>query len=81
MSPDASLRNYVFGLLMECPNANGNINDRNPKDCPLHDIRKLKIEDRLAWVDAQTNEQLGKIISSHKNRTHCSVEKHPTYFP
>jgi hypothetical protein len=53
---------YVVGLAVACP-----INQDNPVDCPLHELRSQSFQDRLKWVKALDDESL-YLLAQH----HCS---------
>jgi hypothetical protein len=55
------LRVMVVGLAVVCPYSLD-----NPCFCPLCDVRKLPLEQRMAWVDAQPIEELRRIFSEHR---------------
>jgi hypothetical protein len=50
----------MHGRLLRCP-----IGD-NPEDCPLHEIRKRPVEERLAWLESKTNKQVVELYQQHK---------------
>jgi hypothetical protein len=39
----------------------------NPEDCPLHEVRKWPVEDRLAWLESRTNEEIIALYQLHTN--------------
>ena len=50
----------------------------NPKDCLLHEIRKLPVEDRLAWLNSKTGEEVLELFGQHldclaRKSTTCSA--------
>jgi hypothetical protein len=51
----------MHGRLLRCP-----IGD-NPEDCPLHEIRKRPVEERLAWLESKTNKQVVELYQQHKD--------------
>ena len=51
----------MHGRILRCP-----IGD-NPADCPLHETRKLPVEDRLAWLESKTDEEVLELYSYHTN--------------
>ena len=50
----------VKELLMECP-----YNDCNPRHCQLYDLRKLSVNERLAWEAYLTEEARDMIYQYH----------------
>ncbi|MCE0499422.1 MAG: hypothetical protein LV481_15890 [Methylacidiphilales bacterium] len=61
------MRERVFGLSVACPFDQG-----NPCVCPLHEIRKLSIEERYKWVRELSNESMLDILHNHQK---CLGEK------
>lgn len=49
----------LHGRILRCPLGN------NPEDCPLHDIRKMSVEDRLAWLNSKTNKEVLELFGQH----------------
>ena len=47
------------GRLLRCPFGD------NPSDCPLYEIRKLPLEERFAWLDSKTDEELIDLFFQH----------------
>jgi hypothetical protein len=43
--PGAKLQRYILALADACP-----LDQSNPEHCPLHELRKLKMEERLEWL-------------------------------
>lgn len=56
----------MHGRILRCPLGN------NPKDCPLHDVRILPLEERIMWLDSKTDEEMVKLFILH---THCLERK------
>jgi hypothetical protein len=54
------LKVWVIGLAMACP-----YDQSNPPDCPLCNVRKKPIAERLHWVEALSHEQLRQIVTTH----------------
>ena len=54
-------RAAMHGRILRCPVG------ENPKDCPLHEIRKRPIEERLVWLAAKTEEEVLEMYSYHIN--------------
>jgi hypothetical protein len=59
--PDSAARLAMHGRILRCPH------EGNPRDCPLYEIRLLPIEERLAWIDSKTDEELQLLLSYHVN--------------
>jgi hypothetical protein len=51
----------VQHLSVSCPHDNC-----NPSFCPLHDVRKLTLEERMKWVRALSDEELEYLITYHQ---------------
>ncbi len=52
----------MHARILRCP-----IGD-NPKECPLHEVRKWPLEDRLAWLHKKSDEE---IIDLYAHHTDC----------
>ncbi len=59
-------RMAMYGRILRCP-----VED-NPDDCPLKDVRKMPLEERIAWMDAKTDEE---IIELHQHHVRCLAHK------
>jgi len=44
----------------------------NPEDCPLYELRRLPVEERLAWLASKTDKELERLLSYH---TKCLDQK------
>ena len=55
----------MHGRILRCP-----LGD-NPKDCPLHEIRKMPIEDRLAWINSKTSKEVQELFGQHLDCLAC----------
>jgi hypothetical protein len=51
----------MHGRLLRCPFGD------NPKDCPLHGIRKLPVEERLEWLESKTNAEVVELYQQHRD--------------
>ena len=51
----------LYGRILRCPV------DDNPEDCPLHEIRKWPVEDRLVWIESKTDEEVLELYNYHTN--------------
>jgi len=60
------VRVAMHGRILRCP-----LGD-NPEDCPLHAIRLLPIEKRIAWLDSKSDEEVIALFSYHVS---CLDEK------
>lgn len=63
-SPSAQrqyLQVKVFGLSLACPFDQG-----NPCDCPLHEIRKKKLEEKIKWLNKLSDEGVLNILTYHQ---------------
>ena len=59
----------LHGRILRCPLG------ENPEDCPLHEIRKLPLEDRIAWLESLTNEELIDLYAQHNKCMEGKLEK------
>ena len=55
----AYAKTMLMGLIIECPFGG------NPKDCPLHERRKLAMEQKIKWVKSLSNDELQKAYFVH----------------
>ena len=39
--------------------------EENPEDCPLYEVRKWPVEERLAWLDSKSDEAVVKLYVLH----------------
>ena len=53
------VRVAMQGRILRCP-----LGD-NPEDCPLHAIRLLPVEKRVAWLDSKSDEEVIALFSYH----------------
>jgi hypothetical protein len=58
----------LHGRILRCPLGG------NPIECPLHDIRKLPMEDRVAWLEAQPDEEVVELYHLHNACLECKME-------
>ena len=49
----------MHARILRCP-----IGD-NPEDCPLHEIRKRPVEDRLTWLHQKTDDEIIELYGYH----------------
>lgn len=63
MEPDPSsaeeARMFMQGRLLRCP-----LED-NPKDCPLCEIRKLPLEERITWLASKSDIEVVELYHQH----------------
>ena len=52
----------LVGLAIACP-----VEQNNPTDCPLHDIRLLTLQERLNWVKSCTRKEAEGIFRQHSS--------------
>jgi hypothetical protein len=57
----------MHGRILRCPLGN------NPKDCPLHEIRKLPVEERLTWLNSKTSEEVQQLFRQHLECLACKT--------
>ena len=58
----------LHGRVLRCPLG------ENPIDCPLHDLRKLPLEERFIWLESQTDEEAIALYEQHKACLKCKLE-------
>lgn len=37
----------------------------NPEDCPLHNVRVWPVEERLAWLESKTDDEIVELYRRH----------------
>ena len=58
----------LHGRVLRCPLGG------NPRDCPLHELRKLPLEERMDWLETQTDEELIALYEQHNACLECKLE-------
>lgn len=58
----------LHGRILRCPLGG------NPDDCPMHELRKLPVEDRIAWLNSQTDEELIILYEMHNQCLRCKLD-------
>jgi hypothetical protein len=51
----------VLKLTVACPHDNS-----NPPYCPLHEVRKLSVEERMKWAEALSDEEMQYLGTYHQ---------------
>ena len=64
---DDGARARLVGLSIACP-----LDQGNPSGCPLHDVRKKDLVERIAWVKHLNRDEIDNMIKSHES---CLAEK------
>ena len=59
-------RMAMYGRILRCP-----VED-NPDDCPLKEVRSRPLEERIAWMDSKSDEE---IIELHLHHIKCVAAK------
>jgi hypothetical protein len=49
----------MHGRILRCPV------DNNPDDCPLHTVRQLPIEKRIAWLKSKSDDEVVALYAQH----------------
>ena len=62
----------MHGRILRCP-----LGD-NPEDCPLHELRKLPVDKRVAWLESQTDEEIITLYNQHIECLECKLEEYGT---
>ncbi len=55
-------QNARFGMharILRCPLGN------NPEDCPLYEVRKWPIEERVNWLNSKTDQEVIELFALH----------------
>lgn len=52
-------RYAIHGRILRCPMGD------NPADCPLYEIRLLPVEERIAWLESKTDDEVEALYSFH----------------
>ena len=60
---------WARGLLVKCPF------DTSLEDCPLREVRKLSVEERMAKVEKMSDEELHAVLLHHWD---CQVKRAAT---
>ena len=55
-----NVRLQLFVLTVKCPFSND-----NPRDCPLHEIRRQSLSIRSTWVNEMRDEEIQSIYHVH----------------
>lgn len=51
----------LYGRIFRCPLGG------NPEDCPMHELRKLPVGERIAWVESKTDAEMIALYEHHNN--------------
>ena len=51
----------MYARILRCPLGG------NPEDCPLHEIRKWPMEQRLAWLESTNDEEVVELFNRHSD--------------
>lgn len=74
MEPNKDLaeeaRFALHGRILRCPLGG------NPCDCPLHDLRELPLEDRIAWLESKSDEEVIELYHLHNQCLECKLEEY-----
>ena len=49
----------MHGRILRCPLGG------NPEDCPLHEVRKCPMEERVAWLESKTDQEVIELYNHH----------------
>ena len=58
----------MHGRILRCPLGN------NPEDCPLYEIRKLPLAERITWLESKTDEEVVDLYNRHNKCLECKLE-------
>ena len=45
---------------------------------PMHELRKLPVEDRIAWLESNTDEEVVALYEQHNKCLECKLEDRAT---
>ena len=51
---------HISGLMFNCP-----VNQDNPKNCVLHEIRKLECSEKMKWFNSLSIIEMDNICDAH----------------
>lgn len=60
----------LHGRILRCPLGG------NPVECPLHEIRKRCMEDRVKWLESQSDEEVVELYQLHNACLECKLENY-----
>lgn len=63
----------MSGRILRCPI------DDNPEDCPLHEIRKIPLEERIAWLDSKSDEEVVDLYRRHVKCLRRKISEDPRF--
>lgn len=58
----------LYGRVLRCPLGG------NPSDCPLHDLRRLPVEKRIAWLESLTDKEVIDLYQQHNACLECKLK-------
>ena len=70
MSLAEEARLALHGRILRCPFGG------NPIECPLHEIRKLSVEKRVAWLASKSDEEVIELYELHNACLECKLENY-----
>ena len=50
----------LYGRILRCPFGD------NPAECPLHEIRKQSVAERVSWVESLSDDEANRLYALHK---------------
>lgn len=60
----------LHGRILRCPLGG------NPEDCPLHDLRMMPLEERIAWLESKTDDEVIDLYQLHNECLECKLERY-----
>jgi len=70
--PEARLSANLLSLTKICP-----VSGNNPEDCPLHQLRQLKPQQRVQWIQALEASDLTYLLHYHHICQFTKLELNP----
>ena len=58
----------LHGRILRCPLGG------NPIECPLHEVRKMPMEERVTWLESQSDEEVVELYHLHNACLECKME-------
>lgn len=66
--PIEDARFAMHARILRCPLGG------NPSDCPLHDVRKLPVNERIEWLEARRDEEVVDLYRRHTACLACKLD-------
>lgn len=60
----------LHGRILRCPLGG------NPIECPLHELRILPVEERVLWLESQSDDEVVELYQLHNACLECKLENY-----